>query len=125
MYDDAARRAVPLATRCATRESALIMTKCGSQCFDKTLQLDKGRFQRSTFSFTGPRWRPTMLLTLVAALATAADPKLVISVTGGQIEGFVEGGAVRVFRGIPFAAPPLKELRWTPPQPVSDPCVTL
>ena len=40
-----------------------------------------------------------------------------VSVDGGKVQGEPwEGGTV--FRGIPFAAPPLDDLRWKPPQPV-------
>ncbi|MDR2809935.1 MAG: carboxylesterase family protein [Tannerellaceae bacterium] len=41
----------------------------------------------------------------------------VVRVEGGQVEGVVEEG-IRVFRGIPFAAPPVGDLRWKAPQPV-------
>lgn len=40
-----------------------------------------------------------------------------IKVTGGQVEGTVEDG-LQVYRGIPFAAPPVGKLRWAAPQPV-------
>jgi para-nitrobenzyl esterase len=40
-----------------------------------------------------------------------------IKVDGGQIAGVAADG-VRVFKGIPFAAPPVGDLRWKPPQPV-------
>ena len=40
-----------------------------------------------------------------------------IEVTGGQIEGVAESG-VHIFKGIPFAAPPVGDLRWKAPQPV-------
>jgi para-nitrobenzyl esterase len=44
-----------------------------------------------------------------------ADP--VVSVTGGQIQGrLLQAGAV--FKGIPYAAPPVGDLRWREPAPV-------
>jgi para-nitrobenzyl esterase len=41
----------------------------------------------------------------------------VIITEGGKVEGTVENG-IKVFKGIPFAAPPVGELRWKAPQPV-------
>ena len=44
-----------------------------------------------------------------------SDPA--VTVTGGQIRGrALQGGAV--FKGVPFAAPPVGDLRWKPPMPV-------
>ena len=40
-----------------------------------------------------------------------------VKVTGGVIQGVVEDGMM-IFKGIPFAAPPVGELRWKAPQPV-------
>lgn len=41
----------------------------------------------------------------------------IIKIEGGKVEGTVENG-INVFKGIPFAAPPVGELRWKAPQPV-------
>jgi para-nitrobenzyl esterase len=41
----------------------------------------------------------------------------VVKIDGGQIAGVAADG-VRVFKGIPFAAPPVGDLRWKPPQAV-------
>ena len=47
----------------------------------------------------------------------AANP--VLTIEGGQVQGVnAEIKGVSVFRGIPYAAPPIKNLRWKAPQPV-------
>ena len=59
------------------------------------------------------------LFLLVGALtgATVAHAQ-VVSVEGGQARGKSLEDGTHVFRGLPFAAPPVEELRWKPPQPV-------
>jgi para-nitrobenzyl esterase len=47
-------------------------------------------------------------------LAQAPAP---VKVEGGLVQGAVEDG-LTVYRGIPFAAPPVGDLRWRAPQPV-------
>ena len=42
--------------------------------------------------------------------------KLLVEVNGGKLEGIYEDG-LYVFKGIPYAAPPVGPLRWLPPQP--------
>ena len=39
-----------------------------------------------------------------------------VSTTDGPVQGFVKNG-VNTFLGIPYAAPPVGDLRWMPPQP--------
>ena len=59
----------------------------------------------------GPRHLPPVL---PAGLPSTGP----VRVTGGQVAGAVLPDRVRIFRGIPFAAPPVADLRWRPPQPV-------
>ncbi len=48
----------------------------------------------------------------------AAGPQI-LATDAGQLEGAVSADSkVRIFRGIPFAAPPVGALRWKAPQPV-------
>lgn len=57
------------------------------------------------------------LAALGAQTAHAAPPADTVNVTGGAIAGARADG-MRLFFGVPFAAPPVGELRWRPPQPV-------
>lgn len=57
-------------------------------------------------------------LSSVALLLVAAAPAPRVRVTGGTLEGRVAEDGARVFRGIPYAAPPLGALRWRAPHPV-------
>jgi len=48
----------------------------------------------------------------------SAIPTQTVAIDSGQITGLAFPTGVKVYRGIPFAAPPVGDLRWKPPQPV-------
>jgi para-nitrobenzyl esterase len=56
-------------------------------------------------------------LVLVTALH-AAETGPVVAVTGGQLRGQAMTGGGASFKGVPFAAPPVGDLRWKSPAPV-------
>jgi para-nitrobenzyl esterase len=56
-------------------------------------------------------------LALILALPTLAQT---IEVESGQLDGKILDSGVRAWLGIPFAAPPLRELRWKAPQPAAN-----
>ena len=61
--------------------------------------------------------RAGLFTLLIAGPARAADQ---VRTESGIVEGTTMSPGVRVFRGIPFAAPPVAELRWKAPQPVKS-----
>lgn len=63
------------------------------------------------------RW--TLLVgVLCAGGARAADE---VTVENGKLQGTTNADhSVRMFKGIPFAAPPIGDLRWKPPQPAAN-----
>lgn len=68
-----------------------------------------------------PDRRAALLAVLLAGGAVggaiAADAQTV-AVTGGAVQGEARGAGA-VFRGVPFAAPPVGDRRWKPPAPVA------
>lgn len=57
----------------------------------------------------------SMGLVALCGVALAADP--LVAVTGGQIQGRIIDGQ-GVFKGVPYAAPPVGDRRWKEPAPV-------
>ncbi|MFO1013461.1 MAG: carboxylesterase family protein [Caulobacteraceae bacterium] len=60
------------------------------------------------------------MITAAAALAATpalADTAVIVDSPAGQARGKTETG-VRVFKGLPYAAPPVGPARWTPPKPL-------
>src|SRR5665213_83346 len=58
-------------------------------------------------------------LALMGGVSHPAEAKSnVITVESGALRGVAHDGVV-AFKGIPFAAPPIGDLRWRPPQPVA------
>ena len=64
---------------------------------------------------------PLALLPLAMAFVRPLSPPAAprVKVANGVLEGTAEAG-LRVFRGVPFAAPPIGRLRWREPQPVTS-----
>src|SRR5512134_702304 len=85
------------------------------------------RVERNHRATAGSRMTTLLLCSLAAMGAgTVAPPQTpapaptptVVRVENGELQGAVDDG-VASFKGIPFAAPPVGDLRWRPPQPAA------
>ncbi|MCR5883776.1 carboxylesterase family protein [Rhizobacter sp. J219] len=69
--------------------------------------------------FTDLDPRPRTARTTTAALehfARSTSPRHVVATTGGQLSGFEANATTWQFLGVPYARPPVGDLRWRPPQ---------
>jgi para-nitrobenzyl esterase len=63
----------------------------------------------------------TLTILFATTLAGSALAQERVKTANGIVEGTSEqSSGVRTFKGIPFAAPPVGNLRWQPPQPVKN-----
>ncbi len=60
------------------------------------------------------------LVVILLAMATAAFAQNQVKMANGTLEGTLETSGVRSFKGVPFGAPPVGDLRWKPPQAVKN-----
>jgi para-nitrobenzyl esterase len=60
----------------------------------------------------------SMTATIALAGSTAFAASSEVKIDTGRLKGVVQEGVIS-FKGIPYAAPPVGDLRWRPPQPVT------
>ncbi len=70
-------------------------------------------------AFTDPDPRPRSARTAAASLehfARASSPRHVVTTVAGKLSGFEANATTWQYLGVPYAKPPLGDLRWRPPQ---------
>ncbi len=61
----------------------------------------------------------TAMAALIITLSSCAFAEDTIKIDNGELRGTIADG-IRSFKGIPFAQPPVGELRWRAPQPIAS-----
>jgi para-nitrobenzyl esterase len=75
--------------------------------------------------FVASLWSLTGLVALNVASPLSAQSRApsssgddLVTTADGVVQGITLASGIHTFRGIPYAAPPVRDLRWKPPQPV-------
>lgn len=72
------------------------------------------------FTDTDPRARSvTATADALAHFNRSTSERIVVTTEAGDLRGFAANEDTWQFLGVPYAKPPLGELRWTPPQPLA------
>jgi para-nitrobenzyl esterase len=67
------------------------------------------------------RFIVTLTFAVSAVLTCSAQVAHTVQISNGIIQGVAnQDTGIRIFKGIPFAEPPVGDLRWKPPQPAKD-----
>lgn len=61
----------------------------------------------------------SLALALMGGTAVAAPDHPQVTIKTGALSGIADGGVI-AFKGVPFAQPPISDLRWRPPQPAAS-----
>jgi para-nitrobenzyl esterase len=59
-------------------------------------------------------------LVALLALPASVTSQTRVTIDAGRLEGRVDSSGVLLFRGIPYAEPPVGDLRWRPPRPAAN-----
>jgi para-nitrobenzyl esterase len=81
----------------------------------------KFKVQNSKFKLIKYKMKRIVLLAVITVLSVTAgfgQFDKPVKTAGGLVQGTIEDG-LTVFKGIPFAAPPVGDLRWKAPQPAA------
>ena len=63
---------------------------------------------------------PILLLPVAGIQAQGSGQDAIVATVNGSVQGTVEASGVHSFKGIPYAAPPVGDLRFREPQPVAS-----
>jgi para-nitrobenzyl esterase len=67
--------------------------------------------------FAKTLWFAALVILMTTSMPDAASPQDEVKTESGVVSGILNGDhTIRMFKGIQFAAPPVGELRWKPPQ---------
>lgn len=64
--------------------------------------------------------RTLFFILMIAGFSAMGQAQPRVKTANGTLEGVTEASGIRAFKGIPFAAPPVGNLRWKEPQPVKN-----